>query len=566
MKLSVAALVLLLGSVSRTAVAQVPQFDHVIVIVMENREYGDIIDNLAAPYINDLARRYGVATNDFAVVHPSLPNYMALTSGQTFFADNCLTCQTNAINLMDRIEASGRTWTAYMEDMPGACATSDYGLYVTRHNPFVHYTDIVGNATRCSSHVVPFSDFSGDLANGRLAHFVWITPNVCNDMHDCPVATGDAWLSSVIEPILASPAFANSLLVLTWDEGITNDGGGGHVPLLIASPRTPAGRRVSTSSTHYSVLRTIEDAWGLTPLGESATALPLSEFFPAPAPATPSSPNPGDGVRGVTVTPTLSWHSAGATSYEIRIGTTNPPLLAVSSTADYWYSSPTLNGGTTYFWQIVAKNAGGSTSGPVWSFTTETSVPAPILGPSAPSSPNPGDGARGVTVTPTLSWQSAGATSYEIAFGTTNPPPIFVANIADHWYSFPTLNGGTTYFWRIVAKNASGATAGPIWSFATEGAAPPPPMVGPVAPSAPNPADATRGVTSTPILSWQSIGATSYEIRFGTVNPPPVVVSNTTDYWYNSLSLNASTTYFWQIVARNSSGATPGPVWSFTTR
>jgi hypothetical protein len=413
---------------------------------------------------------------------------------------------------------------------------------------------------------VPFSDFSGDLANGRLANFVWITPNLCNDMHDCSVATGDAWLASVVEPILASPAFANSLLVLTWDEGITNDGGGGHVPLLIASPRTPAGRRVSTLSTHYSVLRTIENAWGLTPLGESATALPLSEFFPAPAPATPSSPNPGTGVRGVTVTPTLSWQSAGATSYEIRIGTTNPPPLVVSSTTDYWYSSPTLNGGTTYFWQIVAKNAGGSTPGPVWSFTTEASTPAPILGPSAPSSPNPGDGTRGVTVTPTVSWQSAGATSYEIAFGTTNPPPILMANTADRWYSFQTLNGATTYFWRIVAKNASGATAGPIWSFTTEGAAPPPPIVGPGAPSAPNPADATRGVTPTPILSWKSIGATSYEIRFGTANPPPVVVSNTTDYWYSSPPLNGATTYFWPIVARNGSGATPGPVWSFTTR
>src|SRR5204862_4195252 len=116
---------------------------------------------------------------------------------------------------------------------------------------------------------------------------------------------------------------------------------------------------------------------------------------------------------------------------------------------------------------------------------TEATAPAPTLGPSAPNSPNPSDGTRAVTVTPTISWQSAGATSYEIDFGTTNPPPVLVANTADHWYSFPTLNAGTTYFWRIVAKNAGGATAGPTWSFTTEGAAPPPPIAGPVAPSAP---------------------------------------------------------------------------------
>jgi hypothetical protein len=363
---------LLLCSVPRLAGAQVPAFDHVFIIVMENKEYEDIVGSPAAPYINDLARRYGVAVNDLAIAHPSLPDYMALTSGHTVFTDDCVTCQTSAVNLMDRIEASGRRWTAYLEDMPGACATADYGLYVTRHNPFVHYTDIVGSPTRCNSNVVPFSDFSSDLGAGRLAHVVWIAPNACNDMHDCSVATGDAWLSSVVEPILTSPAFANSVLLLTWDEGTTNTGGGGHVPLIVASSRTPPGLRVSTPFTHYSVLRTVEDAWGLTPLGESVSASPLTEFFrsAAPDPAAVSSPNPGDGSSGVTVRPTLSWKSTHATSYEIRLGTTNPPPTVVPTTTDYWYSAPVLNGGTTYFWQIVARNNNGSASGPIWSFTT----------------------------------------------------------------------------------------------------------------------------------------------------------------------------------------------------
>jgi len=103
----------------------------------------DIIGSPSAPYVNALAQQYGVARSDFAVTHPSLPNYMALTAGDTFFPDDCVGCTTAAVNLFDRIEASGRTWTAYMEDMPAPCTTTDSGLYVARHNPFVHYSDIV---------------------------------------------------------------------------------------------------------------------------------------------------------------------------------------------------------------------------------------------------------------------------------------------------------------------------------------------------------------------------------------------------------------------------------------
>src|SRR5919204_1963856 len=267
---------------SRVANAQVPDFSHVFIIVMENQEYQNVIGNSAAPYINGLARQYGLATNYFAPTHPSLPNYMAMTAGETFFTTDCIGCQTDAVNIADTIEASGRTWMAYMEDMPAACTTTDSGLYAAKHNPFVHYSDIVFNATRCASHVVPFSRFSSDLASGALASYVWITPNVCNDMHDCGVATGDAWLSTVVPQILQSPAFANSVLFLTWDEGTTTAGGGGHITLIVVSGQTPAGLQVITSAGHYSLLRTIEDAWKLAALGQSAGATALSRFFPQP--------------------------------------------------------------------------------------------------------------------------------------------------------------------------------------------------------------------------------------------------------------------------------------------
>jgi acid phosphatase len=256
-----------------------PNFSHVFTIVMENREYSSIIGSPSSPYINMLANQYGLATNFTGVTHPSLPNYMALTGGQPVFNSNCVGCTTPARNIVDQVADSGRQWKAYMESMPVACGMSDTSLYVQKHNPFVHYDDIVNNPTRCRTHVVPFSAFAADLAANNLADYVWITPNLCHDMHDCTRATGDAWLSEIVPPILNSPSFANSVLLILWDEGTTNTGGGGRVPALVISPFTRAGTRSGAPTNHYNVLRTIEDAWRLPPLGRAADAQPLTEFF-----------------------------------------------------------------------------------------------------------------------------------------------------------------------------------------------------------------------------------------------------------------------------------------------
>lgn len=257
----------------------VPNFSHVFVIVMENREYTDVIENPAAPYINRLANHYALATNYTAVAHPSLPDYMALTSGDTFFTTDCSGCIVDIKNVPDAVGDSGRTWKAYFESMPAACTTTDSGLYAQKHNPFVHYQDIVGNATRCRKHVLPLTAFSTGLASNTLPSYVWITPNLCHDMHDCSVAAGDAWLSSFMPKIINSPAFANSVVFLVWDEGTTTTGGGGHIPLVVISPLTPAGFRSSVPYDHYSLLRTIEAAWHMPALGKSSTATTLGEFF-----------------------------------------------------------------------------------------------------------------------------------------------------------------------------------------------------------------------------------------------------------------------------------------------
>jgi hypothetical protein len=269
--------------------AVVPVFSHVFLIVMENHEYGSIIGSASAPYLNSLANSYGLATNYYGASHPSLPNYLALTAGSTFgITSDCTTCYVNATNIADQLEASGRSWKAYMEDMPSACYLgASYANYAMKHNPFLYYTDIRNNAARCSAHVVPFTQFSADMSSGQVPSFVWITPNMCNDMHDCAVATGDNWLRSVVPTITGSAAFRNGgVLFITFDEGTSSAGccgdtSGGHLATLVISPRAISGYRSGIAENHYGLLRTIEDAFRLGHLGAASWAanVPLKEYF-----------------------------------------------------------------------------------------------------------------------------------------------------------------------------------------------------------------------------------------------------------------------------------------------
>ena len=263
-----------------------PNFSHVFLIVMENEESTGIMGNSAAAYINALAGGHGLATEYFAVSHPSLPNYLALTAGSTFgIASDCTGCYVNAMNIADQVESSGRSWKAYMESMPSSCYVGDAYPYMQKHNPFIYYNDIRTNAARCAEHVVPFTQLSTDLTNGTVPNFAWITPNMCNDMHDCSIATGDAWLAKVVPGILASSAYLNGgALLITWDEGESSAGccgnaTGGQVATLVIAPNGIAGLRSTIAETHYSLLRTVEDAWGLSPLGRAASAVAMREYF-----------------------------------------------------------------------------------------------------------------------------------------------------------------------------------------------------------------------------------------------------------------------------------------------
>ncbi len=270
----------------------VPNFDHVVVIVLENNSYDQLVGNPAAPYFNQLAGQYGLAQQYYALKHGSLPNYFGLTAGNTLTTTNCDDCFQSAPNIaVDRIEPSGRTWKAYMESMPAPCTLGNDGLYVQHHNPFVYYDDIRTVPDECAK-VVPFSDLSSDFASASTTpNFAWVTPDLCSDMHNCSIATGDAWLQQNVSAILASPAFTtqNSVLAVTFDEDDGSTGNNNHVATVLAGPSVTQGLRSNVHYDHYSLLKTIETAWGLSPLtANDAAAAPMSDFF-APLPPPPAA-------------------------------------------------------------------------------------------------------------------------------------------------------------------------------------------------------------------------------------------------------------------------------------
>jgi len=258
-----------------TSQRMVVRFSRVVVVVMENKEYGRIIGNADAPYINSLVDRYGLATSYFALGHPSLPNYLALLGGSTFgITSDCTQCHVDRENLVDQLEQSGISWKAYLEGLPSPCFTgAQAGEYVKRHEPFMYFDDIATDPARCSK-VVPLSQLSDDLSTGRLPRFVWISPDLCHDMHDCSIAVGDRFLSTLLPPVLQALG-PTGVLFLTWDEGTTDAGccgapAGGRVATIVAGPAARPGARSAEVYTHYSILRTIELSWALPSLGPAA--------------------------------------------------------------------------------------------------------------------------------------------------------------------------------------------------------------------------------------------------------------------------------------------------------
>jgi phosphatidylinositol-3-phosphatase len=245
-----------------------PARPHVFVIVMEN---ASLARALAAPPVATLASTYRVATNYHAVARPSLPNYLALTSGSTWDVTDNEYRVLPAGGIGAQLSAAGVPWRAYMEGLTAdGCLNSPYP-YAVKHNPFAYY------GGECPQNVVPLDELDADLA-AETPQFVWISPGLCHDGHDCSLAEAGTWLAQLVERIVASPSFhEKGALFVVWDEG---DGGDDTnlVPLIVVTPNS-APRRSAELYDHYSLLATIEDTFGLPRLGAAAGARSLTDLL-----------------------------------------------------------------------------------------------------------------------------------------------------------------------------------------------------------------------------------------------------------------------------------------------
>jgi hypothetical protein len=232
---------------------------------MENHTYSQA---LAGRYTASLAALYPIATGYHAISHPSLPNYLALTSGGTWGIADDGYHRLPAGGLGAQLTAARISWRAYMEGMTNGCFNSPYP-YALKHNPFAYY------GGTCPRQVVPFTQFANDM-KGDVPRLVWITPGLCHDGHDCSTAVADQWLAQTVPMILATSAWQqNGLLLITWDEGYDS---ANHVLTLVIHPR-PAARSSSRGYDHYSLLATIEDRLGVARVGLAARASAMTDLL-----------------------------------------------------------------------------------------------------------------------------------------------------------------------------------------------------------------------------------------------------------------------------------------------
>jgi phosphatidylinositol-3-phosphatase len=245
----------------------VPRPGHIVIVMMENHSYQEVIGSSQASYLRSLARHGALFTRSFAVSHPSEPNYLALFSGSTHgVTDDACPLSLRGPNLGADLIAAGRSFAGYSENLPATGSlTCSSGEYARKHVPWTNFSNVPRSDSR------PLGRFPKNLA--RLPTVSFVIPNLCHDMHDCSVGTGDAWLRAHLHRYASWALKHDSLLIVTWDE---DDGSAtNHIPTIFYGQMVRPGRYASRI-THYRVLRTIEAAYGLRRDGRAAAARPIT--------------------------------------------------------------------------------------------------------------------------------------------------------------------------------------------------------------------------------------------------------------------------------------------------
>ena len=261
------------------------QVQHVFIVVEENHSYSSVIGSSEMPYLNRLATTYAYAKGYYANTHPSIGNYFMLTAGENVTNDDRSSAEVAADNIVRHLVKAGKTWKEYSEDLPSVGYTGgDNGGYTEHHNPLSYFSDVRESSTEAQN-LVPFAQFSIDLANHRLSNYGFIVPNDSDNAHDGSLAQADAWLQAKIDPLIMSSDFnspGGGLLIIVFDESFDSDtvNGGGHVAWVVVGPNVKKGFTSAASYQHESTLRFMSEAIGLTDFpGAAATAPDMEEFI-----------------------------------------------------------------------------------------------------------------------------------------------------------------------------------------------------------------------------------------------------------------------------------------------
>jgi len=259
------------------------QFNHVFIVVEENRNYASVIGNPSMPYLNGLAQQYGLATQYYADTHPSIGNYFMLTVGDTITNNDSYSGPlVTEDNVVRELLHARKTWKSYAESIPHAGYTGpDTGLYARRHNTLALIADVVNDSTQIKN-LVPFSQFATDLSNNTLPNYAFIVPNLCDDAHSCPLAIADTWLHQNIDPLIRSAQFQrDGVLIIVFDESASDSThGGGRIAWVTVAARAKRGYQSTTLYQHESTLRLALKALGVTAFPNHAASAPdMTEFY-----------------------------------------------------------------------------------------------------------------------------------------------------------------------------------------------------------------------------------------------------------------------------------------------
>jgi len=391
-------------SLSIAAVSATPHFGHVAIVVEENANYSSVTTS-SMPYLSALMSQYGLATQYYANTHPSIGNYLMLTTGQILTnndSDTPSSFPVSANNVVRELLAAGKTWKAYAESLPsvgylGGDTTSGGGQYYVRHVPLAYLTDVQNNSTQ-RQNLVPFTQFASDLAAANLPNYSFITPNGCDDAHDCSLSTADNWLKTNIDPLIKNAAFQkDGLLIVVFDEsGSDNTNGGGRVVCTLISPAFSKLAHQSTSIyQHQDVLRLALEGLGVTGLpGAAATAPDMWEFFntsggtiPPPLAITTTSLPSGT----VEQTYSTQLNATGGTSpYSWSTNAGALPAGLSLSTTGVISGTPTTAGSSTFTATVRGANSQTTSKSFTLTVSSLTATACTLYVSPAGSDANPG--------------------------------------------------------------------------------------------------------------------------------------------------------------------------------